>query len=89
MLTAEEIRPKLTELLVRIADTPPEVSGLDGVGKIAVDEKIVLFVSDPEAPAVKELLAQAKQSGREVLVHPVPGDLPLKFGLSAPEAEEP
>jgi hypothetical protein len=72
-----------------LTDPPPEGAGKDAFAKAPAGEKIVLFASDASSPLVKELLAQGQRDGREVLVHPIPGDVPLKFGLSAQTEEEP
>lgn len=71
-----------------LADPAPKGAGKDAIDKAPKEEKIVLFAADTTSPLVKETVEYAKQSGREILVHPIAAEVPLKFGLSAPAEEE-
>lgn len=72
-----------------LAEIPPPARNANDFERSPADEQMVFFVSDPESPETKEWLAKARHSGCDVLVHPVPADQPLKFGLSSPGMEEP
>jgi arabinogalactan endo-1,4-beta-galactosidase len=72
-----------------LADPPPKASGKEAIELTPKDEKIVLFADDASSPTVKAAVEYARNSGREVLVHPAAADVPLNFGLSAPTEEAP
>ena len=44
-------------------------------------DRLVVFVRGETTPAVDKLVARLRQQGREVVVHPKPEGIPLKFGM--------